>query len=122
MNPERPRSKSHHNDRAAELIAHEAANFIAQEAGPGSLITVVRALPLSHGEPARTSGLVRSGGRMTVFVSVFPEDRGRAAISFLERQRTSFSEHLKKHTRLRPLPRVDFMLDDRSTTGGPGGN
>lgn len=93
---------ANHRVRAAEQIAHEAAVFIRREAGPDSLITVTRALPLAHGE------------RITVFVSVFPEEKGRAALSFLERQREDFSEHIKKHTRLRPLPRIDFMLDDRS--------
>lgn len=86
--------------RAGEIIAHEAAKFISREAGPGSLITVTRAIPAPRGE------------RVTVFVSVFPEDKARAALSFLDRQREAFSEHLKQHARLRPLPRVEFMLDD----------
>ena len=93
---------SRHDERAAEQIAREAALFIAREAGPGSLITVTHAVLLAHGE------------RMSVFVSVFPEERGRAALAFLERQRAAFSEYLKRHTRVRPLPRIDFMLDDRS--------
>lgn len=96
--PDRP--QSHHDSRAAEQVAHEAANFIAREAGLQSLITVTRAVLSSHGD------------RITVFVSVFPEDHVKNAISFLERQRSEFSEHLKKTTRLRPLPRVEFMPDN----------
>lgn len=104
--------------RATEIIAQEAAQFISREAGSGSLITVIRAQPVSHGD------------RVLVFVSIFPEDKAQAALAFLERHREAFSDHLKSHARLRPLPRVDFILDNREETGaplepnvgGPGGN
>lgn len=96
------------NNRAAEIVAHEAAQFIAREAGSESLITVIRAESASHGE------------RVMVFVSVFPEEKAHAALAFLERQREAFSDHLKSHTHLR-LPRVDFMLDNGEELGGPGG-
>ena len=85
--------------RAVETIAHEAAIFIKDVAGPESLITVTRALPTGRGE------------RITVFVSVFPEERESSALAFLARQREAFSDHLKAHVRIAPLPRVDFELD-----------
>jgi ribosome-binding factor A len=90
--------------RATEIVAREAALFIAREAGNESLITVIRAESMSHGE------------RITVFVSVFPVEKARAALAFLERQREAFSNHLKKHTHLR-LPRIDFMLDNGEQSG-----
>lgn len=93
--------------RGLEIIAREAAQFIRREAGPGSLITVIRA---EH--PPKSE-------RVLVFVSIFPEDRAHAALAFLERQRQAFSEHLKEHARLRPLPRVDFILDNREHSGAP---
>jgi len=96
---ERPRTQNHQSARATEIVAHEAALFIQREAGSESLITVVRAQSVSHGE------------RIMVFVSVFPIEKARAALAFLERQRETFSNHLKKHAKLR-LPRVDFMLDN----------
>ena len=107
-----------HTDRASELVAHEAALFIKLEAGKDSLITVTRALPSNPGD------------RITVFVSVFPEDKERPALAFLERQRKAFSEYLKSRVRLAPLPRVDFVLDTGEKnrrrldeiSGGPGGN
>lgn len=86
-----------------KVIAHEAALFIQREAGTESLLTVIRAESMAHGE------------RIAVFVSVFPEDKARAALSFLERQREAFSDHLKAHTRLGHLPRIDFLLDNRET-------
>lgn len=100
MNPEgRSRSPRKQSDRATEIVAREAAQFIAREAGSESLITVIRAQSVSHGD------------RIMVFVSVFPVEKTRAALAFLERQREAFSDHLKQHARLR-LPRVDFMLDN----------
>lgn len=89
----------HQEHRVAEVIAHEAAQFIAREAGTESLITVTRAQSAAHGE------------RIQVFVSVFPTEKARAALAFLERQREAFSDHLKSHTHLR-LPRVDFLLEN----------
>ena len=104
------KSASHHGERVVEVIAHEAAQFIVREAGTESLITVIRAMPLAHGE------------RVAVFVSVFPEDKSRAALAFLERQREAFSNYLKNKTRLSPLPRVDFLLENGEHFGGQGGN
>ena len=85
--------------RTVEAVAHEAAVFIKDAAGPESLITVTRALAAGRGE------------RITIFVSVFPETHEYPALAFLARQREAFSDHLKAHTRLAPLPRVDFELD-----------
>lgn len=85
--------------RTTETVAHEAAIFIKDMAGPESLITVTRALAAGRGE------------RITVFVSVFPEEREAPALAFLARQREAFSDHLKARTRLGPLPRIDFELD-----------
>jgi ribosome-binding factor A len=93
--------------RASEIIAHEAAQFISREAGTNSLITVIRAQPVSHGD------------RVLVFVSVFPEQMAQAALNFLERHRGDFSDHLKEHARIRPLPRVEFVLDNREESGAP---
>lgn len=89
--------------RATEIVAREAAQFIAREAGKDSLITVVRAQSVSHGD------------RILVFVSIFPVEKAPAAIAFLDRHREAFSDHLKKHARLR-LPRVDFLLDNGDPT------
>lgn len=101
---------SKQSDRAAEIVAHEAARFIAREAGSGSLITVTRAESASHGDQVR------------VFVSVFPIEKAPSALAFLARQREAFSDYLKEHARMR-LPRIDFLLENgEGLGGGPGGN
>ncbi|NNM83888.1 hypothetical protein HKL94_01545 [Candidatus Parcubacteria bacterium] len=109
MNPDPRGGPRRQSDRATEIVAREAALFITREAGTESLITVIGARSMSHGE------------RIGVFVSVFPVEKAPAALSFLERKREAFSNHLKSHTRLR-LPRVDFLLENGEHTGGPGGN
>ncbi len=100
-------SSTERSGRGLSIIAHEAAQFIRREAGNDSLITVIRAEPVSRGE------------RVLIFVSIFPEEKARAALAFLERQREAFSDHLKTHTRLRPLPRVEFVLDNRESAEAP---
>ena len=90
---------SRYTERESELIGREAASFIAREAGPGSLITVTRSVAAKRGE------------LVTVFVSVFPQEKMPAALAFLTRQRAAFSDYLKAHTRLSPLPRVIFLPD-----------
>jgi len=87
-------------DRTVAVIAREAAQFIAREAGSESLITVIRAQPVAHGE------------RVMVFVSVFPVEKARAALVFLEHQREAFSNYLKSHANF-GLPRIDFLLDNK---------
>ena len=104
MHQDRARAPRKQADRAAEIVAREAAQFIAREAGTESLITVIRAQSFAHGE------------RVVVFVSVFPIEKARAALSFLERQREAFSDYLKQHARLR-LPRIDFQLDNGEHSG-----
>ncbi|MDP1689850.1 MAG: hypothetical protein Q8L52_01440 [bacterium] len=104
MIPPDKRTPRKQSDRATEIVAHAAAEFIAREAGNGSLITVIRAQSVAHGD------------RMLVFVSVFPIEKAHAALAFLERQREAFSNYLKQHARLR-LPRIDFMLDNGEQTG-----
>lgn len=100
----RSKSPRRQSDKAAEIIAHEAAQFIAREAGSESLITVIRAQSFAHGD------------RIVIFVSVFPIEKARNAIAFLERQREAFSDYLKQHARLR-LPRIDFQLDNGELSG-----
>jgi len=95
-------------NRAAEIVAREAAQFIMREAGNESLITVIRAQSVAHGD------------RILIFVSVFPVEKAHAAMRFLERQREAFSDHLKQHARMR-LPRVEFMLDNGEESGAPSG-
>ncbi len=108
----RAREPRKESNRVTEIVAREAAQFISREASrigtsegtlSESLITVIRAQSVAHGD------------RIMIFVSVFPAEKARAALAFLERQREAFSDHLKTHARIR-LPRIDFMLDNGEQT------
>ena len=94
------REPSRHDTRVTELIAHEAANFIARESSGQSLITVTRAILSNHAD------------RATIYVSVFPLDQTVAALAYLSRQAGDFRAHLSKHARLHPLPYITFALDE----------
>jgi ribosome-binding factor A len=91
---------SRHDDRATELIAHEAAKFIAGESSGQSLITVTRALLSTNAE------------HVDIFFSVFPPSAKTAALSFLSRSGGHFRAHLAKHTKLHPIPSITFVLDE----------
>ncbi len=95
-----PKPQNWHSERATEAIAHAAAEFIREEAGNNSLITVTRAQQISKGD------------RVVVFVNVFPEDQLKPALAFLDRKRQDFSNYLKAHARLGPLPRIEFLPDN----------
>ena len=97
---------SRRGDRIIAILEREAAQFIAREAGNESLITVIRAQSIAHGD------------RMLVFVSVFPVEKARSALAFLEHQREAFSNYLKKRVPF-SLPRIDFMLDNGESLNEP---
>lgn len=103
MNTNTHNRNSQHG-RVNEIVAREAAQFIAREAGTESLITVIKAQSVAHGE------------RVVVFISVFPTEKAVAALAFLERQRAAFSNHLKNRSRL-SLPRIDFLLENGEHSG-----
>lgn len=119
MSDHSPSSAKRHEERASEQIAHEAAKWISQEAGTQSLITVTRA------------ALGVRGTQATIYVSIFPEEQIRPALAFLERSRYDFGSYLRTRSRIRPIPTVEFLLEDGTAhkpvetnreIGGPGGN
>ncbi|OGG72189.1 hypothetical protein A3E65_00300 [Candidatus Kaiserbacteria bacterium RIFCSPHIGHO2_12_FULL_56_13] len=87
------------DQQISELIAHEAAQFILREASSQSLITVTR------------TALSKNADHASIFVSVFPATESRAALSFLSRLAGNFRGHLAEHSHLRPLPKIEFLLE-----------
>jgi ribosome-binding factor A len=86
-------------EQVNELIAHHAANFLARESNHESLITVTR------------SDLSSDLKHVLVYLSVLPETQAEKALAFSKRVRTDFRDYLKSHTKLHPIPTVDFELD-----------
>lgn len=87
------------DEKASSLLIHLAGEFIAREAGRGTLITPTRV----DVSPDRKNA--------TVYVSVFPDDQTDHALAFLARQGDEFKAYLKAHSRLNILPRVRFEAD-----------
>ncbi len=92
-------SDGNRNIKAAEILVHLAAEYIAREAGRSTLITPTRA-DLS---PDRKN--------VTIYVSVFPDNQDTFALEFLARHRDNFRAYLKTHARLATLPFIKFELD-----------
>lgn len=88
-----------HTEQFEEEVAHRAADFINRESNRKSLITVTRAQ------------FSKNGRSVTVFVSVLPESYETQAIVFLKRMRSTFRDFLKKTTRFKIIPIVDFEID-----------
>jgi len=87
------------NERAADLIKEAASEFIQRESNRNSMITVTN------------TAFSTDFKKVSIFVTVFPEQQEVAAIDFLKRNRRDFKEYLKSHTRLKRIPLVDFDLD-----------
>ncbi|HYD93381.1 MAG TPA: ribosome-binding factor A [Candidatus Paceibacterota bacterium] len=87
------------DDKAASLLVHLAAEYIAREAGRQTLITPTRA----DVSPDRKNA--------TVYVSVFPDADTEHAVEFLTRHADDFRSFIKKEARFSFLPRVRFEAD-----------
>jgi ribosome-binding factor A len=87
------------DEKAAEILRHCAAEFLARESNHTSLITVTKV------------ELGVRGGTSSIFFTVLPETAQQEALEFLKRRRSDFREYLKSHTRMQRLPFIDFKID-----------
>lgn len=87
------------SEQVNELIAHHAADFLARESNRESLITVTR------------SDISSDLKHVLIFLSILPESHSEKALAFSKRVRSDFREYLKSHTKLHPIPTVDFEID-----------
>src|SRR3989338_4181804 len=89
---------SHRSDKAASLLTHLAADFIAREAGRSTLIT-----------PLRTE-VSDDLKRATIFVSVFPTEEEAHALSFLSRNEDEFRGYLHQKAPFGLPPTVRLVV------------
>lgn len=87
------------DEKTASLLQQLAANYIAREAGRGSLIT-----------PTRVD-ISPDHKNATIFVSVFPDSARPIALDFLTRHRDEFRQYLRKEGRFSHLPFIKFEFD-----------
>ncbi len=86
-------------ETARQILRDAAAEFLAREAGPQSLITVTRAEISSDFSSA------------TLFLSVLPEEQSQAALGLARRNIPELKKFLKEHTKLPRAPFIDFALE-----------
>lgn len=86
-------------EKTSELLKHLAANFIKEEAGPHSLITVSRVFWQER------------AGSAFVYFTAYPEEKEEEALDFLKRKRSDFREYVKKNSKIGRIPFFDFQID-----------
>ena len=87
------------NEKIAEALRQTAAEFLAREAGPQSLITVT------------ATRISEDGRRGLIFITVLPESAEESALNFAQRNRAELSELFKKHIKGVSLPHIEFRID-----------
>lgn len=87
------------HDRAASLLKEVVAKFIQIEANTNPLITVTRVTvsPDYH--------------KVTVFFTTMPDGREKDAEIFLKRSASEMRTYVKKHTKLKTIPHLEFSVD-----------
>ncbi len=88
------------DDKMKDFIRATAATFIQRESNGTSLITVTNVSISDRGSEA------------TVFFTVLPVDKEKAALDFLKRMRSEFRTYLMEKSRMRRIPFFDFEIDN----------
>lgn len=87
------------HDKIEEVIHRKAAEFIRDEAGRSSLLTVTRV------------ELNTSGKDALIYFTTLPESEEDTALKFLERKTPEFKDILIKESRIGIVPHLRFKID-----------
>lgn len=90
---------SYRNEKLREAIRETAAEFIERESNGLSLVTVTDVSVSDRGNQA------------TIFFTVLPVEKEKAALDFTKRKRAEFRDFFKSRVRMRSLPFFDFEID-----------
>lgn len=90
---------THRSEKLHELVRKTASEFIARESNPGTLITVTDITQ-------DTTGL-----KVHILLSVYPENKGQAAVDFLSRRASDFQEFFTEKVKIRKAPHFTFGID-----------
>lgn len=86
-------------ERLKKLLMELAAGHLNEESNRQSLITI-------------TGVSLSNKNRRAVFLlSIMPEEAEKAALFFAKRQRSALREKIKRETRMKFIPTVDFEID-----------
>lgn len=87
------------DEKLKDLIKKVAAEFMQRESNYTSLLTITDVSVSDRGQ------------RATIFFTVLPESKEKAAIGFAKRSRAEFREFFASKARMRALPFFDFEID-----------
>jgi ribosome-binding factor A len=88
------------DQKLKDIIREAAAEFLQRESNYTSLLTVT------------DISLSDRGNQSTIFFTVLPPDKEKAALDFVKRKRAEFREFFKNKARMRALPFFDFEIDN----------
>lgn len=87
------------HEKAESALRDSAAEFLAREAGPQSLITVTRTMLSENGRTAN------------ILITVLPETMEEAALEFCNRNRAELGHFIEKRVRGLRIPHIEFLID-----------
>ena len=88
-----------HNEKLETAISREAAMFFEREGNRQALITVTRTV------------LTKRGNGATLFISVFPPDKEKAALDFVSRNLGELRRHMREKIQSRTIPSLRIVAD-----------
>lgn len=88
-----------HNEKLESAITKEASAFFEREGNRTALITVTRTI------------LTKRGNGATLFISVFPENKEKSALDFINRNLGELRIVLKEKIRSRAIPTLRVIAD-----------
>lgn len=87
------------DEKLKDLIKEVAAKFLNIESNRVSMVTVTNAL------------ISKDGKYATIFFTVYPNEKEKAALDFAKRKRAEFRIFAKKNIRVGKIPFFNFEID-----------
>lgn len=88
-----------HNEKMEQAITREAAMYFEREGNRTALITVTNTV------------LTKRGNGATLWISVFPVEKEKAALDFIHRNLGELRRHLREHISSRAIPTLRIVAD-----------
>jgi ribosome-binding factor A len=86
-------------EKIGEILHRLAAEFVRDEAGNSSLLTITRVELSPTGKEAK------------IFFTTLPDDEEDTALKFLIRKIPEFKKYVRDESRIGMVPRIDFKID-----------
>ncbi len=90
---------AYRQEKIIEQIHHISADFLERESNRGSLITVTSVILSDDAKNA------------TIYVTVLPDNKEKAALDFLKRKRSEFKAYFREKASIGKIPFFDFEID-----------